>query len=293
MNRDEARRELLEGNPRLRLDAARYFARHAEPSDRGLLISVLKSEDVAWVRTSLEDGLRRLAPRTEEDISSGTVAYDSELELRELRANAQVHITGQLLHELEPLVGILRVRMQSEWPEFLSSKSSEAMDRVESFLEALRELNTASRIPTLADVSFRSAIEELLEELSDPEAGLVGAAGPDLTVLSNKTLIQLVVRNGLRNALDITHVGQGNSVVISWGPTTDNGYFVSVVDRGPGPPQGAEQNAFTMGTSTKPGHLGMGLAIANEAAEALGGTLSLRQGSTGGAVLELRVAGSK
>jgi signal transduction histidine kinase len=292
MNREDARRELLSGNPRLRLDAARFFAGHAEPNDRPLLVSALKLENVAWVRRSLETALHRLAPRSEEATTSGSITYDPDLELTGLRADAQVRITGQLLHELEPLVGILRVRLQSEWSEFPSSNARHAMERIESFLEALRELNTASRVPTFEEVSLRTAMQELVEELLPSEATLVGAAGPEMTVSSNKTFVQLVVRNGLRNALDATSVAQGNSVAVSWGHTSKGGYFVSVVDRGSGPPHGAEQNAFTMGTSTKPGHLGMGLAIANEAAEALGGKLTLRQGSTGGAVLELRVGGS-
>lgn len=293
MNHEEARHDLVNGNPRVRLDAARFLARHAVADDHPLLMSALKSEDVAWVRNALTTALRRLAPGSAEGESTGTVGYDLDLEVAELRADAQVLITGQLLHELEPLVGILRVRLLSEWPGFATSKSDEAMERVERFLESLRALNTASRVPTIEEVPLRTAMDELVEELAAPESVSVGAAGPELTVSSNKTLLQLIVRNGLRNALDVTDVDKGDRVAVSWGPTNNGGFFVSVVDRGPGPPQGAQMYAFVMGTSSKTGHLGMGLAIAKQAAEALGGDLALRQGATGGAVLEFRVDRSK
>lgn len=289
MNRSEALLDLESTNPRLRLDAARYLSRYAELDDSRQIADALQRESVAWIRTALEDGLHRL----EKAGSNPTPYKDSEsYDALEWRSRALVEVSGQLLHELEPLIGVLRLRLLSEWPRFPGSRSDDSMVRVETFLGALRLLNTAARVPVLDEVNLGQVIQHLLAELRDEERSLVAVDGPDLSVLSNSGLLQLIVRNGLRNALEVTAPSNIHRVTVSWGRTAGAGYFISVVDKGPGPPIGAGLHAFELGSTTKSGHLGMGLAIASQAAEALLGSLVLRPGESGGAVLEFRSSSS-
>ena len=61
--------------------------------------------------------------------------------------------------------------------------------------------------------------------------------------------------------------------MVSWG-TTDVDNWVSIVDVGIGF-KGNVQRAFDIGTTTKAGHHGMGLAIANQAIVSMGGGIIL------------------
>ena len=60
-----------------------------------------------------------------------------------------------------------------------------------------------------------------------------------------------------------------------------------MLDKGPGI-VGPTESAFDIGKSTKQGHCGFGLAIARQAIETLGGTVSLQPVVGGGALYEAR-----
>jgi signal transduction histidine kinase len=87
----------------------------------------------------------------------------------------------------------------------------------------------------------------------------------------------LCLSNGLRNAIEATAGAGGDlgnrPITISWGHT-DVDCWVSIMDLGVGF-KGNLQRAFEMGTTTKSGHLGMGLAIAYQALASMSGRLML------------------
>ena len=284
VGRDVALRALKDPTPRSRLTAARYLVRAGLPTDLPVLTEALQRETVAWIRTALEEGIRRLSIPIEGGTAPLSETYQPD-QATEAHAQAIAEVSGQLVHELEPLIGILRLRLITEWPDFLSSRAEAALDQIDSFLTALHELNVAAQVPALEELSLRGVLEKLVAELPAEHGRLVSLSGPELGVCSNANFLQLIVRNGVRNAIEIMEPNIDPKVVVSWGSAADEGFFISIIDQGPGPPPGADPRAFDVGSSTKRGHLGMGLAIAQQAAEALGGTLTLRPGKTGGSVL--------
>jgi len=92
------------------------------------------------------------------------------------------------------------------------------------------------------------------------------AAGPAYTILSN----------ALRNAVEATE-GEGRIDVAATLENVEGRCCVvlSVVDDGPGPIEGAERRAFDEGYTTKPGGLGVGLAMIKQIADELDGDVSL------------------
>lgn len=283
MTRNEALDNLSSPSVRLRLDAARFLVRRASPDDADVLRSVLSGETVAWVRSALERALAR-AERADSAASANVFIEDDAL-AESMHAEAVVEVTGELLHELEPLLGMLRVRLGAEWSQFESSKSAQALDRLEMLMEAIRELNTASRIPTLESIELAQLFTELAEEFRTDDADLIAISGPEVTVQSSRGLLETMIRNALRNAMEAS-VKSATLPVLTWGAVGD-GFFIAVLDSGVGPPAGLDR-AFEVGRSTKEGHLGMGLAIADRAASALGGDATLRRRPEGGAVFEYR-----
>ena len=283
LTRTEALQLLSDASIRVRLDAARHLVRSATPDDAETLRAALSDETVAWVRSALERALQR-AELTETLGRANALVEDSVL-ADGLYAEAVVEVTGVLLHELEPLLGILRVRLGTEWPKFEASQSARAFDRVEALLGGIRELNTASQVPTLETVEISEFLVSLAAEFHSDTAEAIATSGPEMVVRSSRTLLQTMIRNGLRNAFDASGAN-GGLPVLTWGSAGEE-YFIAVLDSGVGPPAGVER-AFEIGRSTKDGHLGMGLAIAGRAAAALGGEATLRRRPEGGAVFEYR-----
>ncbi|MFN3215873.1 MAG: ATP-binding protein [Acidimicrobiales bacterium] len=200
-------------------------------------------------------------------------------------AEAVVEVTGEILHELEPLLGMLRVRLETEWSNFETSRSADDFDRVEMLMNGLRELNTVSRVPTLNAVELAELLSSIASEFGTGEQDAVATSGPELVVQSNNGLLGFIVRNALRNAFEASVVTDAMPV-LTWGALGQE-FFIAVLDSGVGPPAGVGR-AFELGRSTKPGHLGMGLTVADRAAAALGGAASLRRRPEGGAVFEFR-----
>ncbi|MFB6352684.1 MAG: PAS domain S-box protein [Halobacteriales archaeon] len=114
------------------------------------------------------------------------------------------------------------------------------------------------------------------EATLDIEAGL-----PD--VEGDASRLEAVFGNLFRNAVD--HGGPGVAVRI--GPLErDQGFFVE--DDGPGVPPGKRPHVFDFGYTTSTRGTGLGLAIVQEVVEAHGWTVSVTDGSDGGARFEIR-----
>lgn len=107
------------------------------------------------------------------------------------------------------------------------------------------------------------------------------------------SLVEVAVRNGLRNSIEATEAAAGGSgklenVVINWGET-EKDYWIAILDHGNGLPPGSER-IFDIGSSTKEGHFGMGLALAKRAAWSLRGDITLTPRKDGGVKFEFRWA---
>ena len=93
-------------------------------------------------------------------------------------------------------------------------------------------------------------------------------------ILSSRNLVHLILANAVRNALEATTgLPAEEPIVVNW-DSTDAEYWVAILDRGRGLPQ-TMHRVFEIGSTTKKGHLGMGLALAKQAALSLGGRIYL------------------
>jgi signal transduction histidine kinase len=146
-------------------------------------------------------------------------------------------------------------------------------------------MNQASALVSLEPMDLSLVMIGLLTEFEDQP---VEAAGPlSAEVMGNPGLVEIAVRNGIRNALESqAAAGVGESVVVTWN-RTDREAWVTVLDRGSGFPKRTSQ-VFQFGSSTKEGHVGAGLALARRCANSLHGNISVRNRDGGGAAFELR-----
>ena len=273
-------RKLRSDSASERLEAARYFAEHADIADEQALREAAARESVAWIKTALRRALGRFSP------DGGALDPGGSSDVDELPKGfaAQIHAealettTAQLLHEIEPLLGSLRLSAASEIGTFEESQTKQNLDRLDEFLSALGRLRRAASAPEITEFSLDTCIGRCIDETAKPDALQLLRAGPRQCVVEgDSSLISLCVSNGLRNAIEAT-VATGTPfedapITVSWG-TTDVDHWVSIVDQGIGI-KGVIQKVFEIGTTTKENHLGMGLAIVHQSMVSLGGKVVL------------------
>jgi signal transduction histidine kinase len=278
-NSEIALRRLKSETPTERLEAARYFAAHSSPENEQELREALSRENVHWIRAALKRALIRISPHVE-TANERSVDTDDipERFAAQVYADALEAAASQLIHEVEPVLGTLRLAAEAEIANFQASNTSRNLDRLDDLLSAFSRLQRAAAAPKIEEFSLDATVQRCIQESALPEGMLIQKAGPQPCIIEgDSSLILLCFNNGLRNAIEATIATNGDlndlPIIVAWGHT-DIDCWISIVDSGVGF-KGNIQRAVEMGTTTKPGHLGMGLAIAKQALASMGGQLIL------------------
>jgi signal transduction histidine kinase len=279
-NVDTSLRRLRSESQTERLEAARYFAAHALPEQEKELLEALARENVHWIRAALKRALARISP------AAGSAFTDKSLDSDDVPARfaAQVYAdaletaASQLIHEIEPLLGTLRLAAEREVNSFPESNTCKNLDRLDELLAAFSRLRRAASAPKIEEFSLDDLVQRCIQEQIPPSGMCLQKAGPQPCVVEgDSSLISLCLINGLRNAIEATLAAGGDlrdlPITVAWGHT-DVDCWVSIVDLGVGF-KGNLQRAFEMGTTTKSEHLGMGLAIAKQAMTSMAGQVIL------------------
>ena len=155
-----------------------------------------------------------------------------------------------------------------------------ALARMEALVEDMLALaRQGAAIDETEGVSLAAVAAESWEAVDSETAELVVAGEFDLQ--ADRSRLRQALENLFVNA--VAHVG--GAVRVEVGALADGAGFY-VADDGPGIPADRRDEVFDAGISTDPQGTGFGLKIVSEVADAHGWTLSLGDGSAGGACFE-------
>lgn len=281
---NELARKLGSTDPRERLDAARHLAEHADAKQIGLIEGALALETVAWVSSALKRALQRARPTDSATPGPERVELSSD-QTAQIYSDALETTSKQIIHEIEPILGALRLSAETEMANFEGSDTKRGLERMEALVAGLARLRQAASAPKLEDFALDQCIFAwIAEEVGQKPVGVLRAGPQETVVEGDKGLVCLAFVNGLRNAIDATLAlpvedERYPEITVNWG-TTDIDVWVAIVDAGVGF-RGSLLRAFEIGSTTKAGHLGMGLATAQQAMTSLGGSVRLIPGGRG------------
>jgi len=291
LTREEALALLTSDSAHERLKAARFLARSVDGSNLSALREARGIETVSYVRDSLDLAISRSVGLLPVPVSADLDEPEVPDEARKrIRSQAIEWITGFVLHEVASLTGLIARAASKEIPQYEDSMTARHLQTLQRIFPAIEQLKGATTAPRLEQFDLAELLTEIkLEEEAEKSIPISTHGQRPLLVTSDRTLLRLAVRNGLRNALEaVTEVPSSDPhpVVLTWGETNID-YWIVVIDRGPGL-VGPTEPVFELGKSRKSGHIGFGLAIARQAIETLGGNVTLEPAAGGGTRYELR-----
>ena len=267
---------------------------------------------VRWAAAGLADGEldRRVSDRggyPRDEIGDLGRDFDRMAErLAQARA-ARDQLLRDLSHELRSPLARLQVAMELA-REKCADQSADAFDRMEQEAERLNALigdildlsRYAASLPELEreSVSLAALVTELVDDASF-EAGAGGRSlqlhvAADATVDADRRQLARALDNVLRNALVHTPPASAVEVTVD---CREGQARVQICDRGPGVPADELERIFLpfhrVDRARSSGGHGVGLAIAQAAVQAHGGTLAATSREGGGlcVLLSLPAAG--
>jgi signal transduction histidine kinase len=253
------------------------------------------------VRLTAPDGRRLLLSAIPPDDPSGDAIIVIEDQSRvERHDQAQREFATNAAHELRtPLASIVTAIEMLQTgakddpevrDEFLDLIEQEAnrLARLTRALLALARAAAREEQPRVSQFELKPVLMQVAESLRPPDQVTVRVeCDDDLVALGNPILLEQAVASLATNAVQHTTVG-----TITLGAAVDDGSVViSVSDTGSGIPrerQGRIFERFYRAATDTPG-FGLGMSIARDVVEALGGTIEVTSEPGSGTVVEIRL----
>ena len=248
------------------------------------------------------------ASKTVRDITERKAA-EARLQLlsAELNHVARVSEMGQLsaaiAHELnQPLTAVLNYanvakRLIAATDPAATARAYEAVSKAGE--QAVRAGQIIKRLRDFVEKRETNRTIENINTIAEDALalGLIGTRSADITtrvelspssppILVDRVQIQQVLVNLLRNAAEAMADSPRRELTVVTSGIKDDAVEVVVADTGPGIPEEIADRIFNPFVTTKPGGMGIGLAISRSIIEAHGGRLSMAPNAGGGTVFQ-------
>lgn len=217
------------------------------------------------------------------------------------RLSEMSQVSAALAHELnQPLAAILNYTNLAKRLMKADGDSQKALDAVtKAGDQALRAGHIIRRLRDFVEKRDSARRLENISAVTEDaiELGLVGSKAAAIRtqirlsenlppVLIDKVQIQQVLINLLRNAADAMVQSETRIITVTAHATGTGTVVVRIADTGPGVPQMLAERLFRPFVTTKPGGMGIGLAISRSIIESHGGRLTMEPNPGGGSIFQ-------
>jgi signal transduction histidine kinase len=207
----------------------------------------------------------------------------------------RVQILAAISHDLQtPITRMkLRAEMAEDTPEKdkLISDLSEIERLVREGVTYARTAHGTVEKPARVDIG--SFVDSIVFDYQDTGKAVTALKTIDAVVVTRPHALRRILTNLIDNSLKFAGEAE-----VSVGKTSDGRICITVLDTGPGIPDGELEAVLQpfyrleQSRNRNTGGTGLGLAIAHQLALAIGGSLTLKNRSEGGLAAEIILEGS-
>ena len=259
----------------------------------GLLLTQYLSKPVRLLKTASEkiadgDFSARVATESSDEVGDLAKTFNRMAESLQKEETIRKHLMSNVAHELRTPLTIMKTHVEAMTDGIVDTRKG--LENIEGEIERLIALVKGIEDITAAEASFfakgqavqinlkeflRGLVADLMPPFKSRELYLGIADKPDLIVKTDVEKLERVLRNIISNALKFTDKG---GVSIDFG-FEGNRFFIETKDTGRGIPRDELPiifNRFYRVEASGIEGLGLGLAIAKELVDVMGGQISVR-----------------
>src|SRR5215471_5830354 len=251
---------------------------------------------------------QRVAERTDQLMQASEALREAQAELAHInRVTAMGQLAASITHEVNQPIAAM-VNSANACVRWLAAQNLERAQQsaVRVIDEGQRAGDIIGRIralikkepPRTDGVGMNEAIREVIvlthgEVVKNGVAVQTHLAEGLPHIQGDRVQLQQVLLNLILNAVEaLSGVSEGaRELRISTGPDASGGVLVTVQDSGPGLPPESVDRLFDAFYTTKPGGMGMGLAICRSIVEAHGGQIWAARAASPGATVQFTLPG--
>ncbi len=273
--------------PTDRARAAGWLVQHPEAITTRALMKALQAETVPQVRRMLLQVLQSRQKSTPPSAANASVASQEAGEQRpsDPAIPARIDIAALIRHELSPAVGWIRLAADSEIESFGSSKTNEAVRKLQRRIDGLVAIIKSGEELNLRRLSLPHVLTENWPDTHTAPTVMPGPDEASIDIETDEGLFSMLLSNVFQNAIDASTDATGEAAaLITWG-YTDRNYWVRITNRFTGN-RFALSDVVDVGNSSKMAHQGQGLSLVQMVADRLGLAITL-EGASGTASFSL------
>lgn len=280
--------ELKNLRPDRQIERLKEIAENVNPEQIMIIEAAARESNQPWLSSALQD----IVSSNKQGPSKPEKPYVEEaVDLNAIRSEAVSDSIGQIIHELEPIVGSIKLLARSEVNDFESSRIKNELMLLDELLETFENWKKVEQPPNYQETNLRGIIEMEWERLkTKANVDLTINISKELTFNLDPSLFRIVCSNALRNAIEACKsptLRTKNPILIN-SNRTNNSLWLSIIDDGPGL-QGESEELMKSRYTTKPGNQGLGLALIEKAIKQLNGTWDLKNSQGGGAQFSFEI----
>ena len=281
--------ELKNLRPDKQIEKLKDIEKNVTGDQLATIEAAAKEANLPWLSSALLDivSSKKQGPIQPTEITSLSESHDLEA----IRSEAVSDSIGQMLHEIAPLVGSIKLLAKSEVTNFESSRIKHELELFNQTLETFEDWRKVERPPRYQKCNIYEIINNEWNRIKPKSPLKLNInVSKDLSFYADPSLVRIVCSNALRNSIEACKdptIREKKPILINANVTATS-LWVSIIDDGVGL-QGKAEQLMKSRFTTKPGNQGLGLAIINKAVNQLNGKWELKNSQSGGAELYFEI----
>jgi signal transduction histidine kinase len=259
------------------------------------LLNIAETVNPPWIRNALLNIVKQrsneTAPKETTKSQEIRTTEDEAYDLDALKSEAIAESIGQIIHELDPVVGSLDVIARREVVDFENSEIKDELERLVELLDTFSEWQKAEQSPKYKEINIYELVNAEVERFRPKsKVDFTVNISSTLTFELDKSLTLFVISNALRNAVESSNIETlriKNPILIIAG-VTDSDFWLTVIDDGLGL-QADQEVLYKSHYTTKAGNRGLGLTVVGKAIASMKGSWKLSNSTPSGAQFHFNI----